>query len=66
VFDANQYFAFVEIAPGNFQRRRVTIASWKEEGFVRVIAGLRSVDRVVVAESLQLNAVWHQANDESS
>lgn len=66
VFDTNQYFAFVEIAPGTFERRAVSIGSWKEEGFVRVLAGLHPGDRVVVAESLELNALWHQANGQSS
>jgi membrane fusion protein, copper/silver efflux system len=66
VFDTNRYFSFVEVAPGNFQRRAVSIASWKEEGFVRILAGLHPGDRVVVAESLQLNALWHQANGENS
>jgi len=66
VFDANQYFTFVEIAPGDFERRAVSIASWKEAGVVRVLGGLHPGDRVVVKESLQLNALWHQANSESS
>jgi membrane fusion protein, copper/silver efflux system len=66
VFDTNQYFAFVEIAPGTFERRAVSIGSWKGEGFVRILAGLHPGDRVVVAESLQLNALWHQANGQSS
>jgi membrane fusion protein, copper/silver efflux system len=66
VFDTNQYFAFVEVAPGSFDRRAVSIASWKEGGFVRVLAGLHPGERVVVAQSLQLNALWHQANSESS
>jgi membrane fusion protein, copper/silver efflux system len=66
VFDTNQYYAFVQVAPGTFERRAVTIAAWKEEGSVRVVEGLHPGDRVVVAESIQLNAVWHQANGESS
>jgi len=66
VFDTNHYFAFVEITAGSFERRAVSIASWKEEGFVRILAGLRPGERVVVAESLQVNALWHQANGENS
>jgi cobalt-zinc-cadmium efflux system membrane fusion protein len=66
VFDTNQYFIFVEIAPGTFQRRSVSIGSWKETGFVRVLAGLSEGDRIVVAQSLQLNALWHQASSEGS
>jgi membrane fusion protein, copper/silver efflux system len=64
VFDTNQYFAFVETAPGSFVRRPVAIGSWKEEGLVRVLSGLESGDRIVVAQSLQLNALWQQANSE--
>jgi membrane fusion protein, copper/silver efflux system len=66
VFDTDQYFAFIEIAPGSFERRAVSIASWKEEGFVRVLAGLHADDRVVVVQSLELNALWDQANGERS
>ena len=64
VFDINQYFAFVEIAPGTFVRRAVSLASWKEAGFVRVTAGLRPGDRIVVKQSLELNALWHQASNQ--
>jgi len=66
VFDTNQYFAFVEVAAGRFHRRPVEIASWKEQGFARVVSGLRAGDRVVVGESIQVNALWHEANGESS
>jgi len=66
VFDTNEYFTFLEIASGTFQRRSVSIASWKEEGLVRVVSGLHPGDRVVVAQSLQLDALWHQANGEAS
>ncbi|HKV55529.1 MAG TPA: efflux RND transporter periplasmic adaptor subunit [Candidatus Binataceae bacterium] len=66
VFDTNQYYAFVEIAPGTFERRAVSASSWKEEGLVRVTDGLRPGDRVVVAESIQINALWHEALGESS
>jgi hypothetical protein len=31
-----------------------------------VVAGLRAGDRVVVSESIQVNALWHQANGEAS
>jgi membrane fusion protein, copper/silver efflux system len=64
VFDTNQYFVFVEIASGSFLRRAVSIASWKEAGFVRVVAGLSPGDRIVVKQSLELNALWHQASNE--
>jgi Cu(I)/Ag(I) efflux system membrane fusion protein len=66
VFDTDRYFAFVEVGEHNFARRPVSIASWKEEGLVRILTGLKAGDRVVVSQSLQVNALWHQANPESS
>jgi Cu(I)/Ag(I) efflux system membrane fusion protein len=66
VFDANAYFAFVPVGANRFQRREVSIASWNEKGYARVISGLRAGDRVVVAQSVQLNALWQQAHGEGS
>ncbi|HVC45125.1 MAG TPA: efflux RND transporter periplasmic adaptor subunit [Candidatus Binataceae bacterium] len=66
VFDTNDYFVYVALGGGRYERRRVRIGSWKEQGSVRVIAGLAAGERVVVAESIQVNSIWHQANGESS
>jgi Cu(I)/Ag(I) efflux system membrane fusion protein len=66
VFDTNQYYAFVEVGSDRFERRQVEVASWKEQGFARVLSGLRAGDHVVAAESIQINALWHEANGESS
>jgi Cu(I)/Ag(I) efflux system membrane fusion protein len=66
VFDTNHYYAFVETAPGTFQRRQVDITSWQESGYARVISGLTPGERVVVKESIQVNALWHQATGENS
>jgi membrane fusion protein, copper/silver efflux system len=66
VFDTNDYFVFVDLGGGHFERRKVTIGSWQEQGFARVLSGLSAGDRVVAAESIQVNALWHEANGESS
>jgi Cu(I)/Ag(I) efflux system membrane fusion protein len=64
VFDGDAYCAFVEVSPGTFQRRKVEIGSWNEHGYARVMSGLKAGDRVT-AESLKLNALWHEARGES-
>jgi len=66
VFDTNDYYAFVEIGGGHFERRKVAIGAWKEAGYARVLAGLKAGERVVAAESIQVNALWHEANGEGS
>jgi Cu(I)/Ag(I) efflux system membrane fusion protein len=66
VFDTNAYYVYIDLSGGKFDRHKVEIASWKDQGSARVVAGLQAGDRVVVAESIQLNALWHQANGESS
>jgi membrane fusion protein, copper/silver efflux system len=66
VFDDDNYYAFVQIGPGRVERRIVTIASWNEQGYARVVSGLNPGDRVVVKKSLQLNSLWRAAHGESS
>ncbi len=66
IFEVDAYYAFVEVAPGRVTRRKVTIASWTSEGLTRVISGLAAGERVVKDESIQVNALWHQAHGESS
>ncbi len=66
IFDTDKYYAFVEAGDDRVERRAVSIASWTEEGFARVLSGLKPGDRVVDAESLQVSALWHQAHGESS
>jgi membrane fusion protein, copper/silver efflux system len=66
VFDTNDYYVYVDLGGGRYDRRRVQIGSWKEQGYARVISGLADGERVVAAESIQVNAMWHQANGESS
>ena len=66
VFDIDNYYAFVEISPGMFDHRKVTIASWSKAGYARIVSGLKAGDRVVTGETLQVNALWHEAHGESS
>jgi membrane fusion protein, copper/silver efflux system len=66
VFETDSYFAYVDIGKGRVDRRKVAIASWTERGSARVIAGLTAGERVVIGETLQVNALWHQAHGESS
>ena len=66
VFDIDNYYAFVEVSPGTFEHRKVSIASWSRVGYARVVSGLKAGDRVVSGETLQVNALWHEAHGESS
>jgi Cu(I)/Ag(I) efflux system membrane fusion protein len=66
VFDIDNYYAFVEVSPGTFEHRKVTIASWSRVGYARIVSGLKPGDRVVSGETLQVNALWHEAHGESS
>jgi membrane fusion protein, heavy metal efflux system len=66
VFDTNDYYVFVDLGGRHFERRKVTIGPWKEQGFARVLSGLKAGERVVAAESIQVDALWHEANGESS
>ena len=66
VFDIDAYYAFVEVSPGTFEHRKVMIASWSRAGYARIVSGLKAGDRVVSGETLQVNALWHQAHGESS
>jgi Cu(I)/Ag(I) efflux system membrane fusion protein len=66
VFDTNEYYAFVDVGSGHFERRKVELASWKEQGLARVTGGLKLGEQVVAAESVQLNELWHEASGEGS
>jgi len=66
VFDTNAYYVYVDLGGGKFDRRKVEVGSWKEQGAARVLSGLKAGERVVVDESIQVNALWHQANGENS
>lgn len=66
VFENDSYFAYVETGDHLFVRRKVAIGAWNQEGYARVISGLNAGDRVVTDETLQVNALWHQAHGETS
>jgi membrane fusion protein, copper/silver efflux system len=66
VFDIDNYYAFVEVSHGTFEHRKVSISSWSKVGYARIVSGLKAGDRVVSGETLQVNALWHQAHGESS
>jgi Cu(I)/Ag(I) efflux system membrane fusion protein len=66
VFDIDNYYAFVEISSGTFEHRKVAISSWSRVGYARIVSGLKAGDRVVSGETLQVNALWHEAHGESS
>ena len=65
VFDTNSYFAYVRVGPEAVARRNVTVTSWNEKGYARVVSGLAAGDMVVVAGSLQVNELWREAHGES-
>ena len=66
VFDIDNYYAFVEVSPGTFEHRKVSISSWSRVGYARIVSGLKAGDHVVSGETLQVNALWHEAHGESS
>jgi len=66
VFDGDSYCAFVEVAPGSVERRKIEIGSWNEHGYARILSGVKAGERVIVKQAIQVNALWHQAHGESS
>jgi membrane fusion protein, copper/silver efflux system len=66
VFESDSYFAYLDVGNRRFERRKVIIGAWNQEGYARVISGLKPGDRVVTGETLQVNALWHEAHGESS
>jgi len=66
VFETDGYYAFVEVSPNTITRRKVTIASWNEGGFARVLDGLQMGERVIQGESIQASALWHRAHGEGA
>lgn len=61
VFDTDRYFAFVLSSNNLIVRREVTIRSWNERGYARVVRGLSVGDRVVAAQSVEVDSLWDQA-----
>ena len=62
VFDTDRYYAFVR-GPGNIiVRREVMIRSWNERGYARVVRGLGVGERVVDAQSVEVDSLWDQSD----
>jgi len=61
VFDTDRYFAFVLSPSDLILRREVVIRSWNERGYARVVSGLRPGDRVVAAQSLEVDYLWNES-----
>jgi membrane fusion protein, copper/silver efflux system len=66
VFEGNVYYAFVQTGANTVERRSVQIATWNDQGYARVVSGLKPGERLVTRKSLQLNAVWRAAHGQSS
>jgi len=66
VFETDEYFAYVYAGHDRLERRKIAIGTWSREGYVRVVSGLISGDRVVVHEALQVDQLWHEAYGDNS
>ena len=66
VFESENYFVYVDSGTHLLERRMVHIGTWNQAEYARIISGLNPGDRVVVRGTLQINALWHQAQGESS
>jgi len=66
VFEGNAYYAFVQTGANMVERRAVQIATWNDQGYARIVSGLKSGERVITHQSLQLDALWREAHGESS
>ena len=66
VFESENYFVYVDSGNHLLERRTVHIGTWNQPEYARVISGLNPGDRVVARGTLQINALWHQAQGESS
>jgi len=66
VWDDNANFVFIVTGTDSVERRSVEIATWNDEGYARVVSGLRPGEHVVTHKSLQLNALWRAVHGKSS
>jgi membrane fusion protein, copper/silver efflux system len=66
VFDIDSYYAYVFIAPDRIERRKVTIASWSERGYARIVSGLGLGEHVINSDALEVDSLWHMAHGQSS
>jgi len=66
VFETDTYFAYVDVGSDRFERRKVAISSWSQQGYARVTSGLKPGERVVSGATMQVDQLWHEAHGESS
>jgi membrane fusion protein, copper/silver efflux system len=66
VFETDAYFAYVDSGSDRFERRKVGISSWSQQGYARVVSGLQPGDRVVTSATMQVDELWHEAHGERS
>jgi Cu(I)/Ag(I) efflux system membrane fusion protein len=66
VFETDRYFAYVDAGGGRFERHEVTIRSWSQSGYARVVSGLRPGEQVVTGVTMLVNELWHEAHGERS
>jgi membrane fusion protein, copper/silver efflux system len=66
VFETDAYFAYVDVGGDRFERRRVDVSSWRQQGYARVTSGLKPGDRVVTGATIQVDELWHEAHGERS
>lgn len=62
VYDDTAYYAFVVVGPDRVERREVQTAEWREDGYTRVVSGLKPDDKIIVSETPAFNAMWHAAH----
>jgi len=63
VFDTDRYYAFVLVPSNALVRREVTIRSWNERGYARIVSGLTAGERVVAAQSVEVASLWDQSGE---
>jgi Cu(I)/Ag(I) efflux system membrane fusion protein len=66
VFETDAYFAYVDVGSDRFERRKVGVSSWRQQGYARVTSGLNPGDRVVTGATIQVDELWHEAHGERS
>ena len=66
VYDTDGYYAFVGKGNGRLLRQKVEVYSWSYSGLIRIRSGLNAGEKVVSAETVQVNALWHRARGEGA
>lgn len=66
VFETDAYFAYVDVGSERFERRKVGVSSWRQQGYARVAWGLKPGDQVVTGATIQVDELWHEVHGERS